>query len=100
MDVSDILVATAGEQFDEDIFEGSPIRNILKTYFFNVKYNLSVGTDLNVQRNNLILKDLWLTNLLGDTKMTFFEDRIGQPYIGSVKTDLYDHFTMFVQRAN
>ena len=54
IDVSDLLVATSSDFFEEDEFNRHPTRSVLKTYFFNIKAGLSVGADLNIMRNKLI----------------------------------------------
>ena len=54
INLSDILVATASDFFVEDVFDRYPVTSVLKTYFFNVKAGMSVGSDLNIMRNKLI----------------------------------------------
>ena len=52
--------------FDEADFKSDvPIKNKLKTYYFNIKRDMAIGTDLNINRHSLLLQDQWATALLG-----------------------------------
>jgi hypothetical protein len=67
------MISVMTQYFDQDIFGASPIKNILKVYYFNMNYDLALGYDLSIQNNKVIINDNWFLNFFGAKTYSYYE---------------------------
>jgi hypothetical protein len=50
---------------------------MLNVYFFNIKSDLSIASDMHIKKNSLITKDSWIGNFLQNKNYEYIEQILG-----------------------
>ena len=67
------IVQIMGSYFDMTEFKQMPVKNLIRTFFYNLDSRIANGQNYYVKRQNAITKDHWIGKFLGNQKFSYFD---------------------------
>eukprot|EP00347_Sterkiella_histriomuscorum_P011955 403370457 len=95
-----INVAFVNSYFDENEFDGDPVKHEVKYLFFNFELDHAYGKLMNIQKSDVTIRDSWLSSIFGSQKFEFYSvGHIDNIHQQKKKMNLNQEFLDFNQSA-
>ena len=73
LDNTMVIVPIMGSYFDMSEFKVKPIKNLIRTFIYNLDSRMVNGQNYYVKRQHAVTKDHWLGKFLGGEEFTYFD---------------------------
>ncbi|CDW90869.1 UNKNOWN [Stylonychia lemnae] len=86
--------------FDQDEFNGSPVKHEINMAYLNMKNDQSYGLLLETTKNHVTTYDNWLSNYLTSSSYEFYSLKPGMSLVGVVKPNINDQLTVYLTHSD
>ncbi|CDW89558.1 UNKNOWN [Stylonychia lemnae] len=98
--MSSINIANLQSFFDQDEFNGSPVKSEINMWYTNFENNQAFCQILEITKNILNTKDSWVSSYFDSQVYEFYSIKPAGNSVGVVKPNIYDQLTIFISNSD
>lgn len=83
-----------GTYFDANEFTESPLKTLIRTYYYNLDKKLATGNNFYIKRQNLTTYDSWMSKFVGRKDYSFIDIEMGE-VLGGNANNLFFPFSAY-----